>query len=689
MRNHWLFIPVFLVAKIVFAQSPDTTAINLNEVVVTATRNNNLLMDIPAQVDVINKDEINSFPLSTIDDILKSAANVYVNRSWGIFSKNAAITMRGLEGSDRVLILIDGIPKNSLTGGSVNWHNVQPAELEKIEVVKGPVSALYGNNAMGGVINLITRLPEKKFEGSAEAFYGTYNTLGGNLNLGGNHVKNEEGFYWLLNGFYRQGDGYLFEAPDYIDPTDIKTALNEGGLNLKTGYRFNNKQRIELVVDQYNEVRGGGTKIFTNEGSVDHVFTGHFRANHYATYGKALVTTSVYYTNEDYFSQKESMNESAEYRLLDSYLKRQDYGLISTMSLPWFARQRLTAGFEIKSGSSTYNENYRTSPDELYSNGKLDIAGIFVQNELPFWKSKLKAVLGLRLDAARFYDGRQSVVNPTKATGFSKSFDENFDPNSWFALSPKASLEYAFKPLSRMYVSVSRGFKPPKIKDLSQSGKINKGFRLANPELEPEYLTNYEIGYRYLQNERLIIGTALYYSLGRDFQYSVSTGDSVDTGGTSLKPVLVSENIARVKIAGLELSASYFITRQLSVQLSYAYNYSIISEYHPSLADPSANLSGKQMAEVSPHTAYAGLDWKNRYFNFQINGNYVDQQWFDPENTILVDDYFLLNTRISRVFYKHYQLAFDAQNLLDNQFVDRKGELAPGRYMTFTFTYKF
>lgn len=689
MKKTRLLFFLILATKIVFAQSPDTSAIDLNEVVITATRNINLLMDIPAQVDVITTDEIRSFPMNTIDDILKSAANVYVNRSWGIFSKNAAITMRGLEGSDRVLILIDGIPKNSLTGGSVNWHNVQPEELEKIEVVKGPASALYGNNAMGGVINLITRLPEKKFEGSAEAFYSTYNTLGGNLNLGGNQVKNEKGFYWLLNGSYRKGDGYLFEAPDYLDPTDIKTALKEGGLNLKAGYRFNSKQRIELVVDQYNEVRGGGTKIFTDEGSVDRVFTGHFRANHYANYGKASVTTSVYYTNEDYFSQKESMNESAEYRLLDSYLKRQDFGLISTMTLPWFARQRFTAGFEIKSGSSTYNEIYRTSPDELYSNGKLDIAGIFVQNELPFWKSKFKAVLGLRLDAARFYDGRQIVVNPTKATGFKESFDEDFDPNSWFAISPKASLEYAFNPSNRMYVSVSRGFKPPKIKDLSQSGKINKGFRLANPELEPEYLTNYEIGYRHLQNERLIIGTALYYSLGRDFQYSVSTGDSVDTGGTSLKPVLVSENIARVKIAGAELSASYFITRQLSAQLAYSYNYSIISEYHPSLADPTANLSGKQMAEVSPHTAYAGIDWKNRFFNFQINGNYVDQQWFDPENTILVDDYFLLNARISRIFYKRYQLAFDAQNILDNQFVDRKGELSPGRFMTFSFTYKF
>lgn len=687
MKNGTLFIFLFFRTCGLLAQIADSSVVNLDEVVITATRTERQLLEVPAQADLISAKEIAAFPLSNIDDILKSTANVQVNRSWGIFSKNAAVTMRGLEGSDRVLVLIDGIPKNSLVGGSVNWHNVFVDKLQKIEVVKGPVSALYGNNAMGGVINLITKIPEKKLEGSVKAFYGTYNTIGGSLALSGNEIKNDKGFYWSFNGIYRHGDGYMFAAPALIDETDVLTSLDETGGSVKMGYRINSKNRLEMVVDNYNEKRGGGTKVFTEEGSFDKVFTNNLRTTYYTNAGKADIVTSIFWMKEDYYSQKESMNDFAEYRLLDAYSNRTDMGLISTMSMPVFGNQILTTGLEIKSGSADNSEIYRTSPDEITSSGKMDIVGVFLQDEASFLKNRMKAVVGLRVDAAGFHDAEQTVVNPTKSTGFSESIHEDFDQNNWFAFSPKVSLQYKLTPDNAIYISAGVGFKPPKLKDLSQSGKINKGFRLANPNLKPEYLTNYEIGFTHVQSEKLTVSTAGYYSFGHDFQYSVSTGDSVDTGGNSLKPVLIADNIGKVEIVGFELSMNYFLTHQLSFQLSYSYNHSVIKEYKSSMVDINANLNGKEMAEVSPNLFYAGMLWKNRFFEFQLNGNYVDQQWFDPENTIQVDAYFLLNAKISKSFSKHYYFALEAQNLLDNQYVDRKGELSPGRFLTAVFMY--
>lgn len=688
MKSRIVFIFLFFGAFNLLAQQPDTNVVKLNEVVITATRTETRLLDIPAQADLISAQEIAAFPLNTIDDILKTTANVNVNRSWGIFSKNAAVTMRGLEGSDRVLVLIDGIPKNSLVGGSVNWHNIFVDKLQKIEVVKGPVSALYGNNAMGGVINLITKMPEKKFEGNVKAFYGTYNTIGGSVALSGNEIKNDKGCYWSFNGIYRHGDGYVFAAPALIDETDILTSLDETGGSVKLGYRLNGKNRLEMVIDNYNEKRGGGTKVFTEEGSFDKVFTNNLRTTYYTNAGKANIVTSIFWMKEDYYSQKESMNDFAEYRLLDSYNNRTDRGLISTMSVPVFKNQILTSGLEIKSGSSHNHETYRTSPDEITTSGKMDIVGIFMQDEIPVFKNRMKAIIGFRFDAAGFYNGEQTIIDPTKATGFTESFHEEFERNNWLAFSPKASLQYKITEFDAVYVSAGVGFKPPKLKDLSQSGKINKGFRLANPNLKPEYLTNYEIGFTHVQSEKLTVSTTGYYSFGHDFQYLVSTGDSVDTGGNSLKPVLISDNIGKVEIAGFELSTNYIVTHKLSFQLSYSYNHSIIKEYKSSLVDINANLNGKEMAEVSPHLFYAGMTWENRYFNFQLNGNYIDKQWFDPENTILVDGYFLLNAKISKSFFNHYYFAIEAQNLLDNQYVDRKGQLSPGRFMTAVFMYK-
>jgi outer membrane receptor for ferrienterochelin and colicin len=73
--------------------------------------------------------------------------------------------MRGSDESARTLVLIDGVPKNKMSGGFVNWSMINSDEVERIEITKGPVSALYGNNAMSGVINIITKEPEKDFEG--------------------------------------------------------------------------------------------------------------------------------------------------------------------------------------------------------------------------------------------------------------------------------------------------------------------------------------------------------------------------------------------------------------------------------------------------------------------------------------------------------------------------------------------
>ena len=177
--------------KLTYSQEFDT--LQVNEVIITSTQTIRLLEDIPAQVNIIKSEEIEEFPLSTVDDILKTTANVYVNRSWGIFSKNASVTMRGLESSSRTLILIDGVPKNKISGGSVSWHNVNPDNIERMEIIKGPASALYGNNAMGGVINIITKKPKEKLSALAKAYYGSYNTYGASLNVSAMSGQEENG----------------------------------------------------------------------------------------------------------------------------------------------------------------------------------------------------------------------------------------------------------------------------------------------------------------------------------------------------------------------------------------------------------------------------------------------------------------------------------------------------------------
>lgn len=684
----WLII---LFPFIVIGQEADSLAgdIRLDEIVVTATKTSRYIADLPVQTSVISHKMINQFPLANIDDILKSSANVFVNRSWGIFSKNAAVTMRGLESADRVLVLVDGIPKNRVAGGSINWHNINPDLVERIEIIKGPASALYGTNAMAGVINILTKQPVAKQRMSASTFYGSHNTIGGSLHLSGNNFKEKSGFYYGINGFFRQGDGYIFEAPEYLDETDVKTALSEKGGGINLGYRFGDKSTIELVFDTYDEKRGAGREVFAKDGSFDAYLTNNVRLTANQVIFDWKGQSSVYYSAENYYGQKESLNESNEYRLMDAYTDRVDMGLISNWSKHVWKNQCITVGLEIKAGSLKAHDIYRTSPDEITAAGKTEILGLFAQDEIKLFKQRLELILGIRGDYATFHDGWQRVINPTKATGFANAFEENFNKVNWSALSPKASVQYHVNGHFSLYAAMGTGFKPAKLKDLSQSGKINKGFRLANPNVTPEFLTNYEIGYHFKPHGKIDFNGAFYFSSGRDFQYSIGTGDSIDTGGNSLKPVIITDNVAKISVLGAEISANYQITPRFILQLSYSYNNSEITDYHPSLLNPALNLKGKKMIEVPPQLLYAGIYWTHRYFVLQANCSYVDKQWYDVENTIRINSWLTTNIHLAHSLHKNIELYLDIQDLFDNVYIDRKGQLSPGRFITAGIKFNF
>ena len=656
------------------------TAIYIDEVVITATRTLRKIIDIPAQTELIKANTIENFPINNIDDVLKSVANVYVNRSWGVFSKNSSVTMRGLEGSDRPLILVDGVPKNKISGGSVNWHNINPENIERIEIIKGPSSALYGNNAMGGVINIITKKPTKQLHGSVKLFGGKYNVFGSSANIMGNEIKDGRGLYWAINGFYRQGDGYIFELPENRDVTDVQTYLKEYGTGTKLGYQFNKKNSIELIYDYYDELRGAGREVFEEGGSYNKYITNQAKLRYTGNYNNSKLNVLMYYQYEDYYAVKESLNDYNEYKLVDASSLKSDKGAWVTWSKKIFKKNYISIGGEYKSGDVIGDEIYRTSPDLIKYNGAMSNYAIFVQDEIDLYKNKLKLVLGLRNDIIVFNRGEQRITNPSKATGFQDSFYEAFEPNIWNAISPKASIQYALTANSTIYTSYSTGIKPPKLDDLCKTGKIRKGFRLANPNLKPETLVNYEIGYNAKLFDNVILNAATYYSIGEDFQYLVGTGDSIDTGGSELKPVLYRENVSKVRIIGGEISLKYRINNRLNFNISYSYNNSKIIDYKTNDENPMKDLSGLYIVEVSPHLFYSSINWQNKYLNLNVNCNYTDSQWADDENTLLLEDYFIVNLRLSKRILKSFDLYIDVQNLFDIEYIDRKGQVSPGRF---------
>lgn len=668
--NIILIILMLHVSEQVCSQAVSSSdTVDIPQVNVTANRNSRNVDDVPGRVTVIDSKKIDELPVQNVDDLLKYVANVHVNRSWGIFSQNASVTMRGLDASARVLVLLNGVPLNKSSGGSVNWQIIAKDEIERIEVIKGPASAIYGNNAMAGVINIITKKPSKKLQGEASLLYGTYNTLGAFANLGGSSVKDGKGIVWGLGGFYRQGDGYYLTPENDRDSIDAKAFLNEYNINGNLGYSFNNNHQVEFSARIYDDSKGQGRKVYEENGDYMSVNTLYLNGKYTGVFNKTIVNALLFYQLENEFKQSESISSSSgKYKLSERESVKDDIGLWINATTHFSDNNIITYGVDLKQGSANVVTTYKTSTDILTYEGVLDFYGLFVQDELKFMDDKLVVVAGARMDFSKYHKGRLIVENPTSNTGFIDSVSQDFSSNSWSAFSPKIAVSYKLGKGNSVYASYSKGFMPPKLDDLSKSGKIRKGFKLANPELGPEYLTNYEIGGTFVNNDKLFVEPSIYVSLGKDFQYFVGTGDSVDTGGDELKPVYQRQNISDVQVLGFEITVRYNPTKKLQFDANYTYNSSTIKDYKGT--SEQADITGNFIIEVPKHMAFAGILWNNKVVNTSVTYNYVGSQWYDDQNTILLNSYQTIDIQFSKTFLTKYDVILTIQNILDNEFVD-------------------
>ncbi|MCB2221821.1 MAG: TonB-dependent receptor [Bacteroidetes bacterium] len=653
-------------------------------IVITATRTHQSAEDLPQSINIIDEKTILGFPATNTDDLLRMVPGINVNRSWGIFSRNASVTMRGMPGSARSLILLDGVPLNKTAGGTVSWHLVTPEEIERIEVVKGPGSTLYGNNAMGGVINIITKQPEENLQGFAGLSYGTYHTFQSQLNFSKNHYKKSKGFFWKLGSFYRHGDGYILEPGEIKDSVNVNAFLYEGNFNGLAGYRFSNNARIELDYRFYKDKRGSGVKVYEPDGSYEGFTNNNIRLAYEGMAGMLKFNAKAFYFNEYYYRQNENLNTSSEYKLVDTETNKNDLGLWITFSGQVIKNNLFSAGIDLKNGNLDNSEIYRTSTDEIATRGNTIFSALFVQDEIKIWKDRINIVAGIRLDYAKFYNGLLKVNNPTNKTGFQGDLNESFDENSWYQISPKLGLNYWISKTFRIYLNASTGFMPPKLDDLAGSRKIRRGFKIANPKLIPESITSFEWGLDGSIGKKFDLKPSLFYSRGHDFQYLVATGDFIDNGSEDPVPVYQRQNVSRVEVSGAELGVNYRINKNLRWDVSYTYNQSEILEY---TSPGSTDLEGKVLNEVPENLLYTGFTWQNPFFNFQINYTFTDEQWYDEENTEVIESYSLVNLKISKLFLQHLHISLDIQDLLDEQFIDRKGYLSPGRFLMFEIKY--
>jgi len=666
----------------------------MEQIIVTTTKTERSPDDVPARVNVIESRKIDLMPVNNVDDILRCDAGLNIDRKSGMFSKNSSITMRGMNGSYRTMVLVDGIPLNKADGKGINWNGMNTLFIDRIEISKGPLSALYGGNAMGGVINVISRIPVKPLECIAKVFYGSYYSCGSAVSLGGTEVKKDKGVYWGINGFYRKGDGYIAVADTARDTTDVKMHVWEYNAGAKLGYRFNKNNRVEANYNFYDDKRGDGIRIYDPEGGYFKYTTHNVSFKYCREKALTNMDMAVYYLEEDYFNQKENIKKDVvppyaitKYTLYHTTTKRRDFGFWYNITHTFIKRHTVTAGTDLKLGSVSGSDIYHTSSDTISNTGSILSGALFLQDEGVFFRNRLRVIAGLRLDIISFYNGSFSIKSPTSVTSFMTALPGNFDKQLWISLSPKLGLIYSFKPELKIYLSYSRGFRAPILDDISRNGNINKGIKLANPLLKPEKLDNIECGMNIELFKRLKIEPTVYFSVGHDFQYFVGTGDTIE-GGNKPKPVLKRENVGTVHIFGVEFNGLYEIIDGLFLNVNYAHCHSVIYKY--SLKTYSdKDLTGKYLMETPPNQLYTSILWRNKIVNVMVSFNFVDKVWVDDENTTQDGSYYTLDAKLSRIFFDKLLISFGCQNILGREYLDSKGVLGMGRYFIGEIGVKF
>ncbi len=666
---------------------------NISQVIVSATRTNRGLKDIPASVTLITKNDIKELPVDATDDILKYNSAMVIDRKNGIFSKNSSVTMRGLNSTARTLIMLDGVPLNKADGGGVNWNRINMESIDRIEVVKGPGSALYGGNAMAGVVNVITGEPSDTLAGSFRVSYGSCNTVGSRLWIG-NSFPFSKKLYWNINTFYRQGDGYLIRPENLRDSTDVKTYLKEYNIGGRIGYAINDSNRVEGGYDLYDDKRGDGIRVYDPEGGYNRYKTNHAYLRYSGNIGDFKIDANSYFQLENYLNQKEQLKTDklppfpvTQYVLYLVNSHRNDYGIWLATTKNIFQNHKFTAGVDYKMGTVNASDFYFTSTDTVTTTGALSSYAIFFQDEFNFFNDHLKFIVGIRSDAISFHDASFNIAAPSAQSSLIAQYDQIYSDTLWLALSPKFAVQYSFINNTKLFFNYGHGFRPGTLDDMCRNGNITKGIKLANPHLNPESIDNFEIGSTFNIKETITVEPAVYYSLGNNFHYFVGTGDTVFET-TKPKPILKRENISQVEIMGAELNIAYKPLENLVFSASYAYNHSVIKKFD-TRRFVSKNLTAKYIMEVPDQRFSVSGLLRTIYCNFMLAYSYTGRMFADDENTIKNPDSFTVDFKLSKIVSDKFFVSMGIQNLTNETYIDAKGNLGMSRFYMFEAGYKF
>ena len=542
MSKVLLFLSLFLCTLLpVMADEGQPADLNdtirLDEVIVTGTMPKVNLRNLPMSVSVISEREIEERSEPSLLPLLtEEVPGLFITRrgvmGYGVANGAAGgMSIRGIGGAPTagILVLIDGHPQYMGLMGHPLADSYQSVMTERVEVVRGPASVLYGSNAMGGVINIITRQQRQNgLRNTAQLMYGSYNSFSAEASSGWRQNR----LHARANIGYNRSDGHR---------KDMEFDQLNGYIKLGYDLSGNWSSFVDLNLSKTDASNPGSiaAPINDNDAEVTRGMTSLAIENEYAKSSGAL---KLFY-NFGVHNINDGFAEGAEPKPYRFRSKDQMMGLSLYQSYSFFEGNKTTAGFDFQRFGGAAENRF---PDEADNIGLADLhlhnAAGYLNLQQTILRNRVTVNAGIRLD-------HHEINGP-----------------EWI---PQLGVSYTPAASTVIKAIVSKGFRNPTIREMYM-------FPPQNPDLKPERLMNYEVSLlQSLPEYRLSFGLNLYYIKG-DNMIQVAFPEG--------KPLNI--NSGEVENKGVEISTTWHATRDLR----FSANYSWLDMTHQILAAPEHKL---------------------------------------------------------------------------------------------------
>jgi outer membrane receptor protein involved in Fe transport len=631
------------------------------------------------------------------DDVLRNVATFSLFRRTSSLSSHPTaqgVSLRGIgpSGVSRTLVLIDNVPFNDPFGGWVYWTRVPLDNVDRIEVVEGPSSSVYGNYGMGGVINIVSTRARRQTAEIKPQF--------------GNKDSRKADFFasdvWgrlgvAVDGSFFDTDGFPIVASAERGPVDNNAAVNFKNVNVKADYTPSSNLNVFARVGHFREERDNG-KISTFDPVAEEA--NHTRWTSVNGGARVLLPdasdlqATVFVDDEKFFSNFLAVPAAAVPRSIGRFTLNQNVPTKSVGGMVQWGkalglRNYFSAGADLRWVDGDSNEDAldaqrgQTVTLHRVSGGTQRSTGLFVQDIITPTE-KLNITLASRVDHWRNYDAHNLETNlpaGTPAAGNRPELAERTDT----VASPRAAALYKFTDRVSAWGGMSSGFRAPTLNELYRQFRVGTVLTLANETLEPERLVGGELGVNVAATRDVTVRSVWFDNRVKNPVSNVTClVTPVTCPGISQTPGTTTQqrqNVGRTRIRGIQTDVEYRIANVWRVSGGYLFNDAKVREN-----DRNPALVGKYLPQVPKHrgsfrVAYADPRVITVSFGAQLFGAQYDDDLNVrgvPANGCAVGStscvnpglpkYGVVDLLVSRDIGRNLDVFFGVQNIGDTEY---------------------